>query len=88
MKICILSQQHFTNKHVSEDTVDAFETAILLYKGADSIKVPLSEFIFKANRKIAVKLNTRWGATDKKTIREINKLDPEIVFVMAMSPGT
>lgn len=88
MKICILSQQHFRNKHVSEDTVDAFETAILQYKGADCIRVPLSELIFKVNRKLSVKLNTKWGVTDKKTIVEINKTDPDIVFVMAMSPGT
>ena len=90
MKICILSQQHFSNKHVSEGTVDAFETAFMQYQANDCIKVPLSEFIFKVNRKIAIKLHSGGSGilTDKAVIRKVNESNPDFVFIIAMSPGT
>ena len=52
MKICILSQQDFSNKHVSEDTVDAFETTLIKDFPECCTKLPLSEFVYKINRKI------------------------------------
>jgi len=83
LKICILSQQHFSNKHVSEDTVLAFEKAIVQEKSVEVKKIEISEFTYKINRKV----NKAGFLIDYKAVRQVKKYNPDYVFIMAMSPG-
>lgn len=81
MKVCILSQQHFSKKHVSEATVDAFEKALLSCGEIETVKIPVSEFVWKWNRKFNAKL------LDVVTVHKVLKEKPDVIFVMAMSAG-
>lgn len=82
MKICILSQQHFHKKHVSEATIDGFEKAILQNKDAEIVKIEISELIWKINRKFGIKL------FDFKTWLRVKRIAPDYVVLAAMNPGT
>ncbi len=78
--ICILSQQHFSHKHVSRDCINAFEEALLRNQEAEFERVYVSEFIFKVNRKIKKNLLSDW-----KIIRNVRRQKPDYLFVIAMS---
>lgn len=89
MRICILSQQHFSKKHVSQDMIDAFETAIITDESIETLRINISEIIYKINRKISsVGGVLRPLVLDAKTVYEVKLFNPDYVFIMAMGPGT
>lgn len=81
MKICILSQQHFSKRHVSEDMIDAIETALLNVNGVTKLSV--SELIYKINVRLK---NVNISFIDHKIINELYKARPDFIFIGAMSP--
>ena len=86
MKICILSQQKFKNKHVSQDTIFAFENAFLSYYNEVSI-INISEFCFKVNRKLYKFIKNHNFLIDFISLRKIKRIKPDFVVIMSMSPG-
>ncbi len=84
MKICIISQQGFSNLHVSADTIGAFEEALLSFDNVQ--RAYLSEMRFRINRKLGKKLKIRNGIIDWKVIREVRKVSPDYLLSIAMGP--
>lgn len=89
MKLLILSQQHFKNKHVSQDTIEAFETAIMNVGRGQCELAQSSEWIFKINRRIENRLKKSTGLlVDASLLKIIKQKKPNFIFVMAMGPNT
>lgn len=86
-EICILSQQKFSKKHVSQDTIEAFENALQECESHSVTKLCFSEFIFKVNRKLSKQGISR-GVRDYKLLSALRKLKPNYIFLMAMSYET
>lgn len=89
MKICILSQQNFKRRHVSEDTVDAFEKALINYGiNTEVEKIDIGEKTYKINRKIANTRLKNCQFIDYNVLKKVKKSNAQFVFIIAMSYST
>ncbi|MHB8131765.1 MAG: hypothetical protein ACYDEX_22550 [Mobilitalea sp.] len=92
MKLCILSKQHFRNLHVSQDTIKAFEYAFSQNAKISTEIVKISQMTNKVNRRI-IRYAAKWDflkkvqLIDYRTIGQVCKINPDVVMVIAMSPG-